>query len=155
MNYNKIVIVGRVGQDPELKALNTGDKVCKFSVATSRKWNNKNGELQEETEWHNVVFWNKPAEIIAQYIKKGSLILVDGRVQTNTYEKDGVTMYRTQIIGETFQLPPRSLSGNNRDEDEPVSRVKTSKRSSTKKVENEKSDFDESEESVNPNDIPF
>lgn len=154
MNYNKIVIVGRLGQDPELKALTSGDKVCTFSVATSRRWNDKNGDLQEETEWHNVVFWNKPAETVARYLKKGSLVLIDGRVQTKTYEKDGVTMYRTQIVGETFQLPPKSLSGNSetQDQDEPVSR--TSRKSSVKKSKTEKSDFIEDDE-VNPNDIPF
>lgn len=154
MNYNKIVIVGRLGQDPELKALTSGDKVCTFSVATSRRWNDKNGDLQEETEWHNVVFWNKPAETVARYLKKGSLVLIDGRVQTKTYEKDGVTMYRTQIVGETFQLPPKSLSGNGdtQDQDEPVSR--TSRKSSVKKSKTEKSDFIE-DDSVNPNDIPF
>lgn len=157
MNYNRIVIVGRVGQDPELKAIASGSKVCSFSLATSRVWKDKDGEQQEETEWHNVVFWNKPAEIIAQYVRKGSLLLVSGRVQTRTYEnKDGVKMYRTEIMGEEFQLPPKSMSGGGERErsdfDESAPRAKSSKKSS-------KSSSDEIEygdaEDVNPNDIPF
>lgn len=111
MNFNKIIILGRVGRDPELKAIPSGSQVCTFSLATSRVWKDKNDENQEQTEWHNVVFWNKPAEIIARYVKKGALLLVEGRVQTRTYEKDGVKMYRTEIMGETFQLPPKSMSG--------------------------------------------
>lgn len=156
MNYNKIVIVGRVGQDPELKAISSGSKVCSFSVATSRAWNDKNGERQEEVEWHNVVFWNKPAEVIAQYIKKGSLILVDGRVQTRTYEKDGVKMYRTEIIGENFQLPPKSMSGGEGREksafDEPAPKKRSSKKSS--KESSRDIEYGDSED-VNVNDIPF
>lgn len=166
MNFNKIVIVGRVGRDPELKVTPSDAKVCSFSLATSRVWK-KDGESQEQTEWHNVVFWNKPAEIIAQYVRKGSLLLVEGRVQTRTYEKDGVKMYRTEIIGENFQLPPKSMSGGgDPDEEEKAYDAmgggEAHSPSSTvqKKVAGAKkgkvdTGIEFPEDDINPDDIPF
>lgn len=162
MNYNKIVIVGRVGRDPELKAIPSGSKVCTFSVATSRVWKDKEEEKHEETEWHNVVFWNKPAELIARYIKKGSLILVEGRVQTRTYEKDGVKMYRTEIMGIDFQLPPKSMNGGGDDDGDQRSQadkdfdnfgkddVEDAPATTGKKGKAKVGDGD-----INPDDIPF
>jgi single-strand DNA-binding protein len=156
MNLNKIIIVGRVGRDPELKATPSGASVCSFSLATSRVWKDKNDEKQEETEWHNVVFWNKPADIISQYVKKGSLLLVEGRVQTRTYEKDGVKMYRTEVIGETFQLPPRSTSGGSGDDQsgEPTPPRDHAPRKKAVINPKETDDFFPEDE-INPEDIPF
>ena len=165
MNFNKIIILGRVGRDPELKAIPSGSQVCTFSLATSRVWKDKDGEQQEQTEWHNVVFWNKPAEIIARYVKKGALLLVEGRVQTRTYEKDGVKMYRTEIMGEQFQLPPKALGGGSDGEDNRSQADKdfanfgkedegdapataTGGKGKKKKVEGGDGD-------INPDDIPF
>lgn len=158
MNFNKIVIVGRVGRDPELKATPSGSQVCSFSLATSRVWKDKDGEQQEETEWHNVVFWNKPAEIITRYVKKGALLLVEGRVQTRTYEKDGVKMYRTEIMGETFQLPPKAMSGSSGEESEKERVDREYDEIGSNKVTNKKSGQKakvEEEDTINPDDIPF
>lgn len=160
MNFNKIIILGRVGRDPELKAIPSGSQVVTFSLATSRVWKDKDGENQEQTEWHNVVFWNKPAEIIARYVKKGALLLVEGRVQTRTYEKDGVKMYRTEIMGETFQLPPKSMSGggdgderSQADKDFDAMGGSEEAPAETGKKTGKKGKVDS--DGINPDDIPF
>jgi len=167
MNLNKIILVGRVGRDPELKALPNGSHVATFSLATTRVWRDKDGEKSEETEWHNVVFWNKQAEIIAQYVKKGSLLLVEGRVHTRSYDKDGVRMYRTEIMGETFQLPPRSLNGGGEGETEAERKARESveefdagkkelkKGKGLKSQPKRSNDIAYPEDEINPDDIPF
>lgn len=168
MNYNKIVICGRLGRDPELKALPNGTSVCDFSLATSRTWVDGNTkEKHEETEWHNVVFYGKPADIIAQYVKKGSILLVEGRVKTRSWEdKDsGKKMYRTEIIGENFQLPPRSMSGggepsaeeeaNRQYEGEDAPPKKSNARHHVAKTRAKVGAPEFPEEEVNPEDIPF
>jgi single-strand DNA-binding protein len=100
---NKAMILGNVGQDPELR--DTGKSpVVNLSIATNRKWTNKDGEKHEETEWHRVVFFGKRAETIARYTKKGDKLYVEGRLQTRSYEKDGVKKYSTEIIGENFSF---------------------------------------------------
>lgn len=92
---NKAIILGRLGQDPELKELEFGS-VCTVSVATTERWK-KDGEQKEDTQWHRVEFWNKQAEIASQYLKKGSKVLVEGKIKTDQYEKDGETRYVTKI----------------------------------------------------------
>lgn len=166
MNFNRIIVVGRLGKDPELKALPNGTSVCDFSLATSRVWvDGSTKEKHEETEWHNVVFYGKPADIIAQYVKKGSILLVEGRVKTRSWEdKDsGKKMYRTEIIGENFQLPPRSMSGGGESAEQEANRQyegdDAPKESNAKKfikkaqAKVEAPEFPE--EDINPEDIPF
>jgi len=95
---NKAIIVGRLGQDPELKTT-TGGSICNFSVATSESWTDKEGHKQERTEWHRVVTFGKLAEICVQYVSKGSQVLVDGKIQTRSWEdKDGQKRYSTEIV---------------------------------------------------------
>lgn len=96
---NKVIILGRVGQEPKKSG-----PALKFSVATSEKWKDKSGESQERTEWHNIVVFGKLADICEQYLKKGSQVYVEGRIQTDKYEKDGVTKYSTSIIANTVQF---------------------------------------------------
>ena len=79
---NKVLLVGRLGKDPEIRSTSTGRAVGNFSLATDRKWKNQQGELQEETEWHSIVVWGRQAEIAGQYLVKGKLIYVEGRLQT-------------------------------------------------------------------------
>lgn len=93
---NKATLIGRIGRDPESQDVN-GTKLTKFSIATSESWKNKQGEKQEETQWHNCNAWGKLAEIIEQYVKKGDLIYVEGKIQTRKYEKDGQDHYATDI----------------------------------------------------------
>ena len=107
---NKVILVGNLGKDPELSYLPSGQSVAKFSLATSRSYKDKNGELKEETEWHNIVAWGKLGELAAQMLSKGKKVYVEGRLQTNSWEgTDGAKRSRTEIIAENFiPLSPKS-----------------------------------------------
>lgn len=108
-SYNKVQILGNVGQDPESRVLSNGEAVVNLSVATSDKWKDKiSGESKEKTEWHRVVFFRKQAEVIAKYVKKGSKVFLDGKLQTRKWEdKEGVTKYTTEIIGQSITFLDR------------------------------------------------
>lgn len=104
-SLNKIQIIGNIGKDPEISYTQSGLAVAKISVATTETWNDKaTGEKREQTEWHRVTFFGKQAETIGKYIKKGSSIYVEGKLKTDTYEKDGRTVYSTGIIASNFQF---------------------------------------------------
>ena len=108
MNLNKVFIMGNLTRDPEKKALPSGQAVVNFGVASNRFYLDKNQQKQQEVEFHNVVAFGKTAEVIAQYLKKGSLILVEGRIKTrNWQDQAGVKHYMTEIITEKMQLGPR------------------------------------------------
>lgn len=94
---NKATIVGHVGRDPEIREMGSGGVVANVAVATTEKWKDKNGERQEKTEWHRLVFFGKLAEIVEKYVRKGSLIYVEGKLTTRKWEKDGVERYTTEI----------------------------------------------------------
>lgn len=95
---NKVILLGRLGHDPEVKYTPDGTAVTSFSVATSQQWKDKEGQKQERTEWTRVVAWRKLAEICAQYLAKGRQVYIEGRMQTRQWEKDGVTRYATEVI---------------------------------------------------------
>ena len=101
---NKVILVGNVGNDPEVRYMPNGNAVANISIATSDSWKDRNtGEQQERTEWHRVVFFNKPAETIGQYVKKGQQLYVEGRLQTRKWQdKDGIEKYSTDIISDNF-----------------------------------------------------
>jgi single-strand DNA-binding protein len=102
---NKVILVGNVGQDPETRYLPNGGAVTNLSIATSETWKDKNsGENQERTEWHRVVFYQRLAEIVAEYVRKGSKLYVEGRLQTRSWEQDGVKRYATEIIANEMQM---------------------------------------------------
>ena len=102
---NKVILVGNVGQKPEMKAMPSGDQVASFSLATSESWKDKQtGQQQERTEWHRVVFFNKLAEIVAQYVKKGSKLYIEGQLRTRNWEQDGVKRYKTEIVASEMQM---------------------------------------------------
>lgn len=109
-SVNKVILLGRLGRDPETRDAN-GTPVCHLSVATSRRYKDRNGERQEETEWHIVVLFGRAAEIAQQYLLKGSEVYIEGRLRTRSYEKDGVKRYSTEIIGEQMQLGARAAEG--------------------------------------------
>lgn len=100
---NKVIICGRLGQDPELKHTQSGQAVCNLSVATSKKWKNDKGEQFEKTEWHRVIIWGKSGENSARYLTKGREVLIEGELQTRNWEKDGVTHYITEIVANNVQ----------------------------------------------------
>lgn len=97
-SLNKAIIIGNLGKDPELKYMPNGKAVASFSIATSQKWKDNDGNQQEKTEWHNITAFEKLAEVIGEYLRKGSKVYVEGRLQTDKWEKDGVTHYSTKII---------------------------------------------------------
>jgi len=113
MDLNKAMIIGRLTRDPEVRTTPSGTSVVSFSVATSFSWTNQQGQKQENTEFHNVVAWRKLAEIIGQYLKKGSQIYIEGRLQTRTWEgQDGKKNYRTEIIADNMIMLGRPAGQN-------------------------------------------
>lgn len=102
---NKVIIVGNLGRDPEVKYMSNGNAVTKLAVATSEVWKDKtSGEQQEKTEWHPIIAFGKLAEIMGQYLKKGSKVYVEGKLQTRMWEKEGQKHYTTEIIASEFQM---------------------------------------------------
>lgn len=101
---NKAIILGRLGRDPELRYMQSGQPVCKLNIATSRKYTNKNNEMVEETEWHRVSVWGKQAEHCNNFLTKGREVYVEGRLRTSSYDKDGQKHYTTEIVADTVQF---------------------------------------------------
>lgn len=147
MNLNKAIIVGRMTRDPELKKIPNGTAVVSFSLATSRVYKNKEDKKMEETEFHNCVAFGRTAEIIGQYLVKGQLVLIEGRIQTRSWDAEGVKKYRTEIMVESMQMGPKAGGASTGS-------------TSTEKVEkkqdiNAYDDIEYPEDEINPDDIPF
>lgn len=114
MSVNKVILLGRLGQDPELKYTPNGAAVCSFSMATTESWTDKQGQKQEKTEWHKIVVWGKLAELCNQYLAKGRQAFVEGRLQTRSWDdKDGVKRYTTEVMAATVQFIGGSSNANN------------------------------------------
>lgn len=112
MNLNKVFVLGNLTRDPELRQTPTGQTVCSFSIATNRRFTDKSGQKQEQVEYHNIVAWGRQAEIINQYLHKGSSILVEGRLQTRSWQdQQGTKHWKTEIVAEQIQLGPRPAGG--------------------------------------------
>ena len=104
-SVNKVILVGNLGKDPEVRYMPSGDPIANITIATSSRYKNKAGEMVEETEWHRVTFFGRLAEIASQYLKKGRPVYVEGRIKTNKYtDKNGVERYSTDIIANEMQL---------------------------------------------------
>jgi single-strand DNA-binding protein len=103
-SVNKVILVGNLGRDPEVRYMPNGEAVANFSIATTENWKDKSGVKQEKTEWHNIVMYRRLAEIAGEYLKKGRPVYIEGRLQTRKWEKDGVTRYSTEIIGDQMQM---------------------------------------------------
>lgn len=101
---NKVIIIGRLGQDPEMKAVGQGSTVTRLNVATSENWVDKNGQKQERTEWHRITVWGKLAEICGKYLSKGRQVYVEGKLQTRSWEDNGQKKYATDIVASTVQF---------------------------------------------------
>jgi single-strand DNA-binding protein len=116
---NKVIIVGRLGSDPEMKAVGQGSTVTRLSVATSESWTDKNGQKQERTEWHRVTVWGKLAELCGKYLAKGKQVYVEGKLQTRSWEDNGQKKYATDIVAQTVQFlsagGASTGAGNNQD----------------------------------------
>src|SRR6185436_18092326 len=111
MYINKVFLFGNLTRDPELRALPSGMNVASFSVATNRVYKDRDGKKQEQTDFHNVVVFGRQADTINQYLKKGSSVFVEGRLQTRSWEKDGKKNYRTEVIADRVQFGPRAGGG--------------------------------------------
>ena len=111
MYINKAMLFGNLTRDPELRALPSGVNVCNFSVATNRVYKDRDGKKQEQADFHNVVVFGRQADIVAQYLKKGRSVFIEGRMQTRSWEKDGQKQYRTEVIADRVQFGPSSASG--------------------------------------------
>ena len=103
---NKVILVGNLGRDPERRSTPSGQQVATFSVATSRKWRDRDGNRQEQTEWHTVVCWGRQAEVAGEYLRKGRQVYVEGRLQTRSWDdkQTGEKRYRTEVICDNFQM---------------------------------------------------
>ena len=150
MYLNKVILIGNLTRDPELRSLPSGIKVCSFSLATNRVWKDKAGVRQESADYHNVVVFGRQAETVAQYMKKGSSILVEGRMQTRSWEDktSGEKKYRTEVIADRTQFGPKGAgTGAN---------STTNAGPKAQATENDQVDSIEyPEEDINPEDIPF
>lgn len=119
LNINKVMVYGNLTRDPELKALPSGSNVASFAIATNRVYNDRDGNRQEETEFHNIVVFGKQAENVAKYLTKGSSAFVEGRLQTRSWDKDGQKQYRTEIVADSVQFGPKKDSNTTDPTEEP------------------------------------
>ncbi|MCX7247749.1 MAG: single-stranded DNA-binding protein [Burkholderiales bacterium] len=159
-SVNKVILVGNLGRDPEVRYLPSGDPVANVTIATSSKYKSKTGEMVEETEWHRVTFFGKLAEIVGQYLKKGRSVYVEGRIKTRKYtDKDGVEKFATDIIANEMQmLGSREGMGEPSGDDEgggysrpaPASRPAAAQRPAAAAAAKPSSGFDDMDD-----DIPF
>ena len=154
MYLNKALIYGNLTRDPELRSLPSGIQVTSFSVATNRVWKDKNGAKQESADFHNIVVFGRQAETAAQYLKKGSGVFVEGRMQTRSWDdKDGQKKYRTEIVADRIQFGPRTggaghSGGGSSSAGAPTAKGKDKSEPSDEAIEYPK-------EEINPEDIPF
>jgi len=147
MYLNKAILIGNLTRDPELKAIASGNKVCTFSIATNRTYKDANGVRQEKTDYHNIVVWGKTAENVATYMKKGSQILVEGRMETRSWD-DAATntkKYRTEVVADTVQFGSKSTGTSG----------SSGASTAPSKKEEEIDTIEYPEEQINAEDIPF
>ena len=141
MYLNKAIIIGNLTRDPEQKALPSGVTVTNFSLATNRVYNDKDGNKQEDVEYHNIVVFGKQAESAGKYLKKGQSALIEGRIQTRSWEADGVKKYRTEVIADRVQFGAKAPTQT----DAPPTQVAPA----------DSSQIEYPEDEINPDDIPF
>lgn len=151
MYLNKVYIIGNLTRDPEMKSLPSGSKVTQFSVATNRVWKDQNGAKQEQAEYHNIVVFGRQAETSAEYLKKGQEVMIEGRLQTRSWDgTDGKKNYRTEIIAESVQFGSKkgesSYGGSS---------SASSSAPSPKKEDDAFETISYGDDEINPDDIPF
>jgi len=146
MYLNKVFIIGNLTRDPELKALPSGTKVCSFGMATNRVYKNKEGQRQEQTDFHNIVVFARTAELVAQYLKKGHQALIEGRIQTRSWDDaSGQKKYRTEIVAEAVQFGSKPAGGAKGEKDKDAEAPAGSAGEA----------IEYPSEEINPDDIPF
>lgn len=154
MDLNKVIIVGRVTADPQLRTTPGGQSVTTIGVATNRTWTDKNNQKQEESEFHNVVLWGRQAEVATQFLTKGATVLIEGRLRTRSWtDKQGAQRRTTEIMSERMQLGPRPFGGGARG-----GKGEGASQGSAKEVavpQDEIPVINLEEEEIKPEDIPF
>ncbi len=154
MYLNKAFIIGNLTRDPELKALPSGTKVCSFGIATNRVYKDKDGNRQEATEFHNISAFSKLGELAGQYLKKGQQVLVEGRIQTRTWETNGEKKSRTEIVADNIQFGSKSGGSTSSKTPANADAGKSGESENTPSdTSGEKIDYPT--EDINPEDIPF
>lgn len=156
MNLNKVFIIGRITNDIVLKATTTNQAVTTFNVATNRVWTDKSGQKQEEAEFHTVVVWGRQAELASQFLSKGSLVMIEGRLRTRSWKDANNQNHKvTEIICERIQFGPRSANATSKQA--PPSKLKTAAETAQEDSEDlPQISVDESlEEEIKPEDLPF
>lgn len=152
MYLNKVYILGNLTRDPEMKSLPTGTKVTQFSIATNRTWKDQAGAKQEQVEYHNIVVFGRQAETSAEYLKKGQQVLIEGRMQTRSWDgTDGKKNYRTEVLAESVQFGSKGSSEGSGY----TSQTSSAKPSSSANDMPAMSTISYGDEEVNPDDIPF
>ncbi len=159
MYLNKAIIIGNLTRDPELKSLPSGVQVATFAVATNRVYKDKNGVKQEDTQFHNIVVFGTQAENTSKYLTKGSNVLVEGRLQTRSWESDGVKKYRTEVVADRVQFGPKSSGGGSRSSSDEGSNQNNQQKQSQNEEATQSNDDNQNinypDEEINPDDIPF
>jgi single-strand DNA-binding protein len=154
MYLNKAIVIGNLTRDPEQKSLPSGVAVTSFSVATNRVYKDKDGNKQEQADYHNIVVFGRQAETAGQYLKKGQSALIEGRMQTRSWEQDGVKKYRTEIIADRVQFGPKAGAGGDYSQNATSSSSDDSNQDDSSNNDNG-SQIDYPEDEINPDDIPF
>jgi len=152
-SVNKVILIGNLGKDPEIKYTPSGVPVAKFSLATNERYKDKSGEWQDRTEWHNIIAWQRLAEIVGEYVKKGSKVYIEGRLQTSSWEdkQSGEKKYRTEIVAHDLVL----LSGRSESEGESRSRSAVAAGASGMDQRPQQSEEFHQETGITDEDIPF
>ena len=142
MSFNKVILIGNVGKDPEVRHLETGIAVASFTLATTERYKNRNGELQDQTEWHNIVCWRNLAELSEKYIKKGAQIFVEGKIRTRSWaDQTGAKRYTTEIVADNIRLLDRKGAVTGTPADMPVQAAPVSQPAFTAPVEDASDDL--------------
>jgi single-strand DNA-binding protein len=152
MSVNKVILIGHLGKDPEVRYMPSGEAVANVTLATSETWKDKSGEKQEKTEWHNVVFYRRLAEIAGEYLKKGSQIYVEGKITTEKWQtKEGQDRYTTKIVASEMKMLDKKSSGGSFEiMDKPAASEQSTSAPASKRPAPAKSNFDNFDD-----DIPF
>jgi single-strand DNA-binding protein len=154
MYLNKVYLIGNLTRDPELKALPSGTKVVSFGLATNRTFKDKEGQRQEQSEFHNIVVFGRTGELAHQYLKKGSQALIEGRIQTRSWEQNNEKKYRTEIIADTVQFGNRPTGGQGGPADKGSAPSQTSDKAPAS-ASAPSDTIEYPSEEINPDDIPF
>lgn len=149
MYINKAILFGNLTRDPELRAMPSGMNVANFSIATNRVFRDRDGKKQEQTDYHNIVVFGRQADTVSQYLKKGSSVFIEGRMQTRSWDKNGEKHYRTEVIADRVQFGPKSsgAGGGNHSDHAPAHEEAEADMGG--------SGIDYPKDDINPDDIPF